>query len=213
MTYVARVKTLLGGKGTLTTLASAATLNVPDDENAYYVSGTTTITSLTVAPHLRNRRVTFIGAASASVPFTNTTGSTTAGQMDFGGVTPTLSAGDVFVLFCNENGVWKPISLTFSNAVSQSVASATNMSIGSAADTFVVTGTTRVDTLVATDNDRYRCVVLIGGTGASVAFTNNNAADGDGEMNLRGIDRTLTQDRVMVLVQMPANYWILQSFA
>jgi hypothetical protein len=107
MSYASRLKTLLGGKGNLKTLASAATLTIPDSDNAFFVSGTTAITSLLVTGgHVRNRKVAFIGASGASVLFTNTNTPTTAGQMELRGVDRTISADTVLELYCKSDGTW-----------------------------------------------------------------------------------------------------------
>lgn len=101
-----RLKSTAGGHGTLATLASAATVALPDDDNAFFLSGTTSITSLLVScAALRNRRVTFIGAASAVVTFTNTA-SPTLGQMYLHGSNLVLHEDDVIELYCKSDGTW-----------------------------------------------------------------------------------------------------------
>lgn len=104
MSMWSRLKSLAGGHGALRTLASAATLVIPDDDNAFYVSGTTTITSITVTVSTRNRLLTFIGAASAGVKFTNTNTLTTAGQIFLQGSDRTLNESDVLQLYCQNDG-------------------------------------------------------------------------------------------------------------
>lgn len=206
----ARVKTFLGGKQTLTTLASVATLNVPDDDNGYFISGSATITSLTVAPYLRNRQVTFIGAASASVTFTNTTDSTTAGQMDLGGENIVLSAKDIVTLFCDQNGVWQLVSIRYNNAVSTSVASATTTTVPAVGSFFVITGTATITTLTAATTGKIREVTFIGGASAAAIFTNTESPAA-GQMYLRGGDIVLREQYVLTLVLQTDGSWYLKS--
>lgn len=106
MSMWSRVKSMLGGHGPLVTVASAATTQLPDDDNAFFISGSATITNLKVPQHLRNRKVTLIGAASAAVVFTNTDTLTTAGQMYLQGANQTLTESDVIQLFCQNDGTW-----------------------------------------------------------------------------------------------------------
>lgn len=107
MAIWSRLKSIAGGHYPLSTLASAATLNLPSDDNAFYVSGTTTITSLLNADNvIRNRSVMFIGAASAVVTFTNTNSPTTAGEMYLHGANRTIQEDDVIELICKSDGTW-----------------------------------------------------------------------------------------------------------
>lgn len=113
MSMWSRVKSLIGGMGKADadkTLASAATLNVPDDSNLWYLSGTTSITSLVIAPSTRDRSVTFIGAAGASVTFTNTNAPTTSGQMYLHGVDQVIQADNALTLLCKRDGTWTMLS-------------------------------------------------------------------------------------------------------
>lgn len=106
MSMWSRIKSMLGGAVALRTVPSAATLPCPDDDNAFYVSGSTTVTSLYTPSWIRNRMVTIIGAASASVTFTNTNTLTTAGQMYLQGSDVVLNESDVLTLFCQNDGTW-----------------------------------------------------------------------------------------------------------
>ena len=103
MSFWASVKQLYGGsnKG-IQTLASAATVVVPDDGTLFYISGTTAITSL-----LANTNITTTGPA-----FTNTDGTTTVGQMDLGGSDRTIAPTDVLVLMLMPNGSWLMKAIT-----------------------------------------------------------------------------------------------------
>ena len=115
MAIWSRLKSVAGGHYPLSTLASAATLNLPSDDNAFYISGSTTITSLLNADNvIRNRRVLFIGAASAAVTFTNTNTLTTAGEMYLQGSNLTLNEDDVLELLCKSDGTWIILNTTIS---------------------------------------------------------------------------------------------------
>lgn len=110
MSMWARVKTMLGSKTPLTTLASATTLNIPDSNNCFLVSGTATITSLVSADFIRNRAVTFIGAAGCTVTFTNTN-TPVVDQMYLHNQNRTILEDDVIELFCKDNGAWLLLNL------------------------------------------------------------------------------------------------------
>lgn len=112
MSMWGRLKSMVGGRESPSTLASAATLALKDEENTYYLSGTTTITSLTTPSFIRNRKVTFIGAASAGVTFTNTNTLTTAGQMYLQGSNLLMAEDDVIELFCKTDGTWILLNTT-----------------------------------------------------------------------------------------------------
>lgn len=111
MSIWARLKTMAGGKGNLDTLASVATLRLPDNDSAWYVSGTTSVTSLYVPPFLYNRRVTLIGASSAQVSFANTDNPSTAGQMYLHGQNRIIREDDLIELFCKNDGTWILLNL------------------------------------------------------------------------------------------------------
>lgn len=210
MSEWSRVKSLLGGHKALSTIASATTLAVPEVNNAFYVSGSTTITSLTTPNYCRNREVTFIGATSASVTFTNTTGSTTAGQMDLAGESIVLSAKDILTLFCNENGVWQLVNYKQNNAVSTTVASASTITLPSTGDTFVLTGTTDVNLINAAASTRFRRIYLVGGTGASFNLVNQNTPT-SGQMYLSGTNRQMLLDKIVCLMLMSDGTWNMIS--
>lgn len=65
----------------VSTLASATTLTIPDTANVFYVSGSTTVTALSLTTNTSGRSIRLIGAANAAVPFTNTDTPATNGQM------------------------------------------------------------------------------------------------------------------------------------
>lgn len=107
MSALARLKQTQGGNGgDITTIASATTTVVPDEQADFIISGSATITSLQAALATRGRRVTFIGASGAAVVFTNSDDTTTANQMDLGGSDITLGANDVLELKLMAGGYW-----------------------------------------------------------------------------------------------------------
>lgn len=112
MGVIADMKARSTATTTLQTVASAATLAVPDAGNTWLVSGSTTVTSLSAGGRLAGSRITFIGATSASVAFTNTNDPTTAGQMDLGGSNITLADQDILTLVLMNNGTWNRIANT-----------------------------------------------------------------------------------------------------
>lgn len=106
MSMTSRMKSDVGGAVPPRTIASAATLNCPDDDNLFFVSGTTTVTSLVTPQWIRNRKVRIIGAAAAVVTFTNTNTPTTAGQMYLHGQNRTIQEDDVIEMYCKDDGTW-----------------------------------------------------------------------------------------------------------
>lgn len=210
MSFIARIKSLAGGGGTLATLASATTMTVTPNDNAFYVSGSATITSLKAAPSTRNREVVFIGAASAAAVFTHTSGTSTVDQMDLGNQSIVLSANDVLKLFCNENGVWKLVAYTRANSGTTTLASATSTTVPNTNDTFVVTGSATITTLTGTTVTKPRRVTFTGGTSAAVVFTNTNSPS-SGQMYLQGASVTLLEQDVLVLILLADGSWLIES--
>ncbi len=196
-----RLKALAGGSKITDankTIASATTTNVPSDTNFFLISGTATITSLVGAPHTRDREITFIGAASAAVVFTNTTGTTTANQMDLGGQNITVSAKDILKLILRKNGVWNLSRIQYNNASTTTIASGTP-TMPNTGDVFYVSGSTTIATWTVTTPGKFRRVLLLGTTGTAVTLTNNNAPTA-GQMYLGGVDRQLTSGGSIELV-------------
>lgn len=104
---MSRVKSLHGGLGGFyNTLAAAATVNVPDGEDLFYLSGTDTVTALVASAATRGRIVTFIQGSSGTTTFTNTDDTTTANLMDLGGSNIALAATDVLCLYLTPTGSW-----------------------------------------------------------------------------------------------------------
>lgn len=111
MSLGAKIRSVHGRSGTITAVASAAAVTVSEESDVFVISGSDTITSLLGAGGvLPGRIVTFIGAASAAVVFTNTNDPTTSGQMDLGGSNVTLGAQDVLTLVRLDNGTWLRVS-------------------------------------------------------------------------------------------------------
>lgn len=111
MAIWARLKSIAGGGGATPTVASATTIILPENDNVFLVSGSTTITTITVAAPQRNRLVWFIGAASASVSFTNDNSPST-GEMYLQGADRVIQEDDVLCLYCKTDGTWLLVSST-----------------------------------------------------------------------------------------------------
>lgn len=111
MSVAARMKQTAGGVR-IPTIASAATLVLPDDSNVIMVSGTTTVTSLNSGRVWPGRQVTFIGTDGSGNAFTNTNATTDAGKMDLGGSNVTLALDDVLVLVQMNTGAWRKVVST-----------------------------------------------------------------------------------------------------
>lgn len=210
MGVLSRVKSVGGNNRPIPSVASAATLALPDDSNVVYVSGSTTVTSLDAGNPRPGRHLTIIGATSASVTFTNTTGSTTAGQMDLGGESILVSAKDILRLVRDNNGVWQLIEFKLNNAVSQSLASAATVTVPSSSDIFVVTGSTDITSLSAQTTGKIRRVTFIGGSSCNVKFTNTNSPS-TGQMYLQGTNRILLEQDVLVLILQTDGTWFIES--
>lgn len=200
MSIPARAKSIVGG-GTTNTLACATTTAVPDNGNLLFLTGTATITSLTAGITTRNRIVWFEGS-SGTQTFTNTTGTTTAGQMDLGGANIVVSAKDVLVLILRNNGVWHLVEFRRNNTAAGSVStlvSATTLTIPDTANVFFVSGSTTVTALSLSVNTTGRTIRLIGAANASVTFTNTDAPATNGQMYLRGGNRQLLESTILDL--------------
>lgn len=111
MSMWARLKGLVGGEGYIRdkTVAAATTLYVPDDLSVVALTGTATVTSLTAEPYTRGRMVWFYQSDSGTTTLTNSPGTTTAGQMDLGGLDPanqTLNQSDWICLYLKSDMTW-----------------------------------------------------------------------------------------------------------
>lgn len=190
------------------TLTAAATLRLPDSSNEILLSGTNTVTSLlsgnTILP---GREVTFVGSSGVTT-FTNTTGTTTNGQMDLGGVNIAISAKDVLCLIQLSNGSWRVVSVRYNNATSNSLASATTTVVPDTGDFFVLTGTATITTLTGTTNSRGRIVTFVGGASCAATFTNTNSPS-SGQMFLQGANVVLLEQDVLQLFLNSDGTWYL----
>ena len=100
-------ETLTGGR-TIRTIASAAALPLPDVDEYFLISGTTTITSIKQARPFPGRRVTFQAAsASTAVNFTSTDISTATNGQIYLGTSFLLVRGGSITLRQNPDGVWQ----------------------------------------------------------------------------------------------------------
>lgn len=115
-----RLKGIIGGDSTITgkTVASATTLNIPDDLSVVQLTGTATVTALHVSPQTRGRMVWLHQSDSGSTTLTNTPGTTTVDQMDLGALDPAntvLGPDDWICLFVNAAGVWSRVMTPTNN--------------------------------------------------------------------------------------------------
>lgn len=106
----ARIKSIAGGDRTNYTLAAATTINVPDDSNLFYLTGTATCTALVANSATRNRIVTFVQSDSGTTTLTNTNDTATANLMDLGGSNLALGQTDSVDLLLRADGSWLRIS-------------------------------------------------------------------------------------------------------
>ena len=109
MSFIARAKNWFGGSGKQWTMAAATTCYVPDDAGVVFLTGTATITTLNAAKSSVNRIVKFYQSDSGSTTFTNSPGTTTAGQMDLGALDPTnitLGSTDFLELMLRSDMTW-----------------------------------------------------------------------------------------------------------
>ncbi len=120
MSMWARLKGLVGGEGFVRdkTVAVATTTYVPDDLAVVHLTGTATITSLTADPATRGRFVWFRQSDTGATTFTNSPGSTTAGQMDLGGLDSSnvvLGQTDWLHLYLRADMVWERVTAATNN--------------------------------------------------------------------------------------------------
>jgi len=93
----------LHGGNSIPTIASAATLNIQNDIETMYISGTTAVTKISTGRR-PGRKLRFIGTDATGNVFTNTNDTTVEGEMDLGGSNVTLAAQDILELVQNNNG-------------------------------------------------------------------------------------------------------------
>lgn len=90
MSMWSRLKGLVGGDSAirLKTVAAATTLVVPDDLVVLPLTGTATVTAISRSQQLRGSFLWLHQSDSGTTTLTNSPGTTTAGQMDLGGLDP-----------------------------------------------------------------------------------------------------------------------------
>lgn len=106
----ARAKSTLGGDQPGTALASVAALNIPDNRNYFVITGSTTISSIVGATHLRDREITLRGGSGAVVTLTNNN-SPAANQMNLRGTDRTLYEDTIIQLFNKGDNTWTLIGV------------------------------------------------------------------------------------------------------
>lgn len=108
MSKWSRTKSRAGGQP-VKVLASASSLFIPDDSDVINLTGTATVTSLTGHSASRGRTVRLQQSDSGATTFTNSPGTTTAGQMDLGSLDTgniVLNNTDFIELHYRANGTW-----------------------------------------------------------------------------------------------------------
>lgn len=113
MSVISRMKSMAGDSAQIPTLASATTLVLQSGFNRYILTGSATITSISATTR-PGREVTFIrGPAATDIPvFTNTQGTTTAGQIDLNSSVSTVQLWDTLTLVHMNNGSWRKLDST-----------------------------------------------------------------------------------------------------
>ena len=111
MSIWSRMKSVFGGSDNFLskTVAAATTLAVPDDMAVVPLTGTATVTSLTAPQHTRGRMVWLWQSDTGTTTLTNSPGTTTAGQMDLGGLDTSnavLGPTDWIQLYLKSDGTW-----------------------------------------------------------------------------------------------------------
>lgn len=117
MGLIARMKSVSGGRAA-TTIAAAATIGIPDDSDNIFLTGTATVTSLLATRGTYNRVVRFYQSDSGTTTFTNSPGTTTAGQMDLGALDQSnlaLGPTDAIRLMLRIDGTWVRVSNPVNN--------------------------------------------------------------------------------------------------
>lgn len=104
MSFWSRAKSLMGGERPIVSIPSASTIIIPDCDNAFLITGTTAIATITSASHLVNREVTLIGSA-CNVSLTNNNSPST-GQLYLRGTDRNLTDGVVVKLIRLQDGSW-----------------------------------------------------------------------------------------------------------
>ena len=107
MGVVSRMKSLVGAAQPGVTLASTTNLAIPDHRNYFIVTGTTTITTIIGANHIRDRKITIRGGTSAHFTLTDSGTTTTAGHMNLAGYgNMNVQQDDCVELFLKGDNTW-----------------------------------------------------------------------------------------------------------
>lgn len=107
MGIIARIKQASGGGAPVQTLTAAATLYVDASTSRALVSGSTNCTAIDSGDDILPGRMLTLTRSGSSIPtFTNTAGTTTAGQMDFGMSGTTFQLTDSVSLVQRSDGSW-----------------------------------------------------------------------------------------------------------
>jgi hypothetical protein len=108
MGIIARMKSVSGGRAA-TVIPVATTTTIPDDSDNIFLTGTATVTSLVANKMTHGRTVRLYQSDSGTTTLTNSPGTTTAGQMDLGGLDSSnlvLGPTDVIRLTLRVDGTW-----------------------------------------------------------------------------------------------------------
>ena len=99
MGIIARLKQIGGTGRAIPTLTAAATLTIQPDTSVVLLSGSTNITSISMGQDITPGRTITLRRTGTDIPtFTNTPGTTTAGQTDFGMTGTTFQLTDSVTL-------------------------------------------------------------------------------------------------------------------
>lgn len=208
---IARAKSKAGGQTKIQTLASAATLTLPDEADVFLVSGTTAVTSLSSTKIFPGRHVTLIGANATGNVFTNTSATTTAGQMDLGGQDRTLTLDDVMTIVQQNNGAWRLQAIPQITPTAPTLTAASAVALTDGIDSYLINGSGTAITTLTTTNVRLGRIVTIVGASATSTFANNTGTSTSGQMDLAGANRAIQTNDAIQLFQRANGTWNLVS--
>jgi hypothetical protein len=102
-----KVKGRIGNEKEIRSLASAATLVVPNVGSQFQLTGTTAISAIDSGPVRAGRQITLLGPATSTITLTGTAISgATSGQIALAAASRSLANQDVTILEQNASGVW-----------------------------------------------------------------------------------------------------------
>lgn len=110
MGWWARNRASPGGSRELPTLASAATVYVPDDIGAAYLDGTTQITFFQTPTIIPGRQLLLIGIHATGPEIVTSADTTTAYKVDLGAANITIAAQDILRIVQKGDGTWVRVS-------------------------------------------------------------------------------------------------------